>query len=137
MVYRALFLYAYFMAYIYFNENPLGKSTGDCTVRAISILIGKDWDDIYWDLCEVGYYMAEMPSTNSVWGEYLKENGYVRENLPDTCPICYTIEQFCKDHPMGKYAVATGTHVVAVVDGNAIDAWNSLMETATYFWRRR
>ena len=136
MVYRALFSYARSMAYIHFNNNPLGKSTGDCTVRAISIVTGHDWDEVYFNLCGIGFDMAEMPSTNSVWGEYLRELGFVRENLPNTCPLCYSIEQFTKDHPKGVYAVATGTHVVAVIDGNYIDAWDSGRETATYFWRK-
>ena len=105
-------------------------------MRAISIVTGQSWDDVFIDLCVTGYGMAEMPSTNSVWAEYLKRCGFVRENLPNTCPACYSIEQFCKDHPDGIYAVATGTHVVAVIDGDYIDAWDSGRETATYFWRK-
>lgn len=43
------------MAYIYFNNNPLGKSTGDCVIRAISIALNQSWDETYWDLCECGF----------------------------------------------------------------------------------
>jgi len=136
MVERTLFLYAEFMAYIKFQNNPKHKATGDCVVRALSILTGMTWEQAYINVCAQGYKMAEMPSTNSVWGAYLRELGYVREALPNTCPDCYTIKEFCDDHPRGQYAVATGTHVVAVVDGDYLDAWDSGNETPIYFWRR-
>ena len=80
--------------------------------------------------------MAEMPSTNGVWGEYLRGIGFKREAIPNTCPSCYTIRQFCEDHPEGRYAVATGSHVVAVIDGDYYDAWDSGHETAVYFFRK-
>ena len=58
--------------------------------------------------------LADMPSSNYVWGSFLKHKGYRRMNLPDTCPDCYTLGKFCEDYPSGKYIVATGTHAVAV-----------------------
>jgi hypothetical protein len=124
------------MGYVYTQNNPKGKNTGDCTVRAISVLTGQSWDSVYINLCAQGYEMAEMPSTNSVWGEYLRSVGYRREALPNTCPACYTIEQFCEDHPEGDFAVATGTHVVAVKDGDYYDAWPSGQEVAVYYFRK-
>ncbi|MBR0092838.1 MAG: hypothetical protein IJP92_14190 [Lachnospiraceae bacterium] len=53
--------------------------------------------------------------------------------MPDTCPRCYTVERFCEEYPEGTYLVATGTHVVAVVDGNYYDAWNSGKEQITHY----
>lgn len=31
------------MAYVYFNNNPVGRRTGDCVVRAISKALGIGW----------------------------------------------------------------------------------------------
>lgn len=60
------------MAYIYYNPNPLGLAVGDCTIRAISRLIERDWELTYLDLAIQGYMMKDMPSANRVWGEFLR-----------------------------------------------------------------
>lgn len=63
-------------------------------------------------------------------------NGFVRGNLPDTCPACYTLERFCKDFPVGTYLVATGSHVIAVIDGDYYDTFDSGNEVVTYYFER-
>lgn len=79
-----------------------------------------------------------MPSSNYVWGSYLRSKGYVRKNLPDTCPECYTARQFCNDHKNGRYIIATGTHVIAVdKPGNLYDSWDSSDEVVTYYWEKK
>lgn len=84
----------------------------------------------------MGFEMFDMPSSNRVWGEYLKSRGYERFVIPNTCPDCYTIRDFCIEHPKGKYLVATGVHVVAVVDGDYYDTWDSGGELPIYYWRK-
>ena len=81
-------------------------------------------------------YMHDMPSSDAVWGEYLRLNGFTKHILPNTCPNCYTINQFTKDYPNGMYVVATGTHVVAVVDGDFYDTSNSGNEMIIYYWKK-
>ena len=82
------------------------------------------------------FRLYDMPSSNYVWGSYLKSKGYVRYNLPDTCPECYTLKQFCEEYNQigSKFIVATGTHAVAVCDGNYYDSWDSGDEIVTYYW---
>lgn len=84
------------MAFVYFNPNPNGKSVGDCTIRAISLLMDQDWRKTYIGLATMGFSECDMPSSNAVWGKYLAGNGYDRGIIPDTCPYCYTIDDFCK-----------------------------------------
>ena len=124
------------MAYVFFNNNPMRKNTGDCVVRAISIITGMSWDDTVDELVDVVHDIGELISDNTTWGEYLRRVGYKRHVIPDTCPMCYTVRDFCEDHPRGVYVLATGTHVVAVVDGNYIDAWDSGAEQPIYYWRK-
>lgn len=122
------------MSFIYYNPNPAERSVGDCVVRALSIVFNDSWENIYADLTMQGRFMYDMPNANNVWGEYLKINGYKRKTIPDTCPWCYTIRDFCYDHPYGVYVLATGTHVVAVIDGNYYDTSDSGSEIPTYYW---
>lgn len=124
------------MSYIYFNPNPLNLSVGDCTIRAISKVTNMDWKKTYLHLLLQGYYMYDMPSANRVWGELLKNFGFNKKLLPDTCPDCYTIKDFCRDYPYGTYVLGTGEHVVAVVDGDYYDSWDSGNEIPIYFFER-
>ena len=78
-----------------------------------------------------------MPSVNWLWEMYLKRNGFEKFLLPDACPECVTVREFCKRYPDGTYVIGTGTHAVAVISGNYIDAWDSGGETPTYFFRKR
>ena len=80
--------------------------------------------------------MFDMPSSNAVWSEYLKRCGYKRYVIPDTCPDCYTVKDFCRDNPRGKFLLATGSHVVAVKDGDYFDAWDSGNEVPIYYWSK-
>lgn len=123
------------MAYIYFNPNPLGKRVGDCVIRAIAKLTRQDWETVYLGITTTGYELCDMPSSNAVWSAYLKRLGYRCFVIPDTCPQCYTVRDFCIDNPKGNFLVATGSHVVAVLDGDYYDAWDSGEEIPIYYWR--
>jgi hypothetical protein len=124
------------MSFILSNPNPRGIFTSDCVVRALSIAQNRSWEDVYIELSVFGFDMGDWGSSNAVWGAYLRSKGFDRFVIPNTCPNCYTIEQFCKDNPSGTYILATGTHVVAVIDGNYYDSWNSGNEVPIYYWQK-
>lgn len=119
------------------NPNPNGKRTEDCTVRAISLATGYDWERVYIELCVQGYLMGEMPSSKGVIDAYLRGRAFERNVAPNTCPICYTVKDFCLDNPYGIFLVTTGTHILAVIDGNYYDTWDSGEEEPIYFYMRR
>lgn len=114
------------------NPNPCGKKVGDCVVRAISIALDQPWKQTYQDLTYQGLLMCDMPSSNSVWATYLNQKGFTQQPAEYT-----TVRGFCKDHPEGVYILGTGTHAVAVIDGDYYDAWDSGNEVITYFFERR
>lgn len=124
------------MGYVIYNPNPTRKLVGDCVIRAIAKSLNKDWEDVYLDVVMKGFVMHDMPSSNDVWGTYLSENGFRRYVIPDTCPHCYTVEQFVEDNPDLTGILATGSHVVAVSGGNYYDTWDSGNEIPIYYWRK-
>ncbi len=122
--------------FVYYNPNPQNKLVGDCVIRAICKLTDRDWEDVYLDIALQGFMMHDMPTANHVWGTYLKENHFVQSLLPNTCPDCYTVKDFCVDFPKGTYLLAIGNHVVAVQDGNYYDAWDSGDELPIFYWQK-
>lgn len=75
-----------------------------------------------------------MPSNNDVWGEYLITKGFTEYLLPQN--IRYTVKDFCREHPDGKYVLALGSHVVTVENGDYFDIWDSGNEQVKSFWKR-
>ena len=122
--------------FAYLNMNPLGLNTNDCVIRGISLLMTQSWEWTYFMICLQGFLMYQMPSTNDVWSLYLYNNGYKRRAIKNTSPDCYTVKDFCIDHPYGKYLLALNGHVVACIDGTYYDTWDSGYETVLYYWRK-
>lgn len=124
------------MAYVFCNPNPDRAIVGDCVIRGICILTDNFWNDVYLDVCNEGLVMHDMPSSNAVWGSFLMKHNYVKRTISDTCPECYTIRDFCFDNPRGRFLLATGTHVVAVINGDYYDTWDSGDEIPIYYFKK-
>ena len=123
--------------FIKLNLNPFGLDTGDCVIRAITLALNYNWFMVYDELSFLSRKMADMPSSNRVWKQYLVNKGWEEHQIQNSCPNCVTVDKFARSHPKGRYVlstceytraneiVVTGTHVVAVVDGNYYDTWDS------------
>lgn len=124
--------------FIHLNLNPFGIDTGDCVIRAITLALNYNWFMVHDELSFLSRKMADMPSSNRVWKTYLKEKGYHEMQAQNTCPNCTTVDRFANTHPKGRYIlstceytkardnlIVTGTHVVAVIDGDYYDTWDS------------
>lgn len=121
----------------YYNPNPTGRSVGDCAVRAVAKALNTDWESAYKMIVENGFAMGDMPSSDSVWGAVLRQNGFYKMAIPNACPDCYTAEDFCNDNPIGTFVLGFGGHVATVVDGTLFDSWDSSMEVPIYVWFRK
>lgn len=123
--------------WIRYNPNPTGRNVGDCSIRAVAKALNISWEDAYAKIASNGYAMGDMPSSDSVWGSVLRQNGFYREAIPNECPDCYTAKDFCKDNPYGVFVLGFGGHVATVVDGDLYDSWNSENEIPVYVWYRK
>lgn len=115
-----------------YNPNPKGARVGDCSVRAISKAVDQDWIETYIGICVMGLAKADMPSSNAVWGEYLRERGFSKM-IPEPGT---TLKEFCIKYPNGIYVAALNGHVVTICDGDYFDTWDSGDETVLYGWRK-
>ena len=120
--------------WVKYNPSPVGAKVGDCSVRAITAALGVDWESAYVLLCNAGFQMADMPSSNALISAVLRKHGFYRKAIPDTCPNCYTVRDFCREYSKGVYVLGTGSHVVTVIDGDYYDSWDSGDEIPQYYW---
>lgn len=120
-----------------YNPNPVrSDGVGDCAVRAIAKALGLSWEQAFSRLTANAFLMGDMPSSDAVWGSVLRQNGFSRDVIPNTCPDCYTVAEFCEDHPKGTFVLKSAGHVATVVDGVLYDSWNSENAVPVYYWHR-
>lgn len=138
----------------FYNANPKGRITGDCTFRAISTALGKPWEDVVMEMAkqsvETGYSVADKKGIE----RYLAKNGFVKMPQPKKFDNTkFTGEEFCKvqqrwlsdkschgmrcDHmTISPRIVANigGNHIVAIMDGKVWDTWNSTDGCVGNYW---
>lgn len=123
--------------WVEYNANPVSVRTDDCAVRAVSLALGVDWDTAYDMIAYNAKQMGQVMHQNAAWGSVLRQHGFNRAIIPNTCPDCYTAEDFCYDHPTGIYVLVFGEHTATVIDGHIYDSWDSSGEIPIYYWFRR
>lgn len=119
-----------------YEPNPVRTGAIDCAVRAISKALDISWEKAYVMLSVNGFLMGDVPNANYVIGSVLRENGFKRKNLPDECPDCFTVADFCERFPQGVYVVFSQEHVATVLDGILFDSWDSSNKIPLYFWSK-
>jgi hypothetical protein len=125
------------MGYRYVNLNPLSNTTGDCAIRACALATNRSWDKTYEEIANLGRMMGLMPDQGAVWGAYLRKHGFYRAIIPNSCPDCFSVKDFAEDHPYGVYVLAINGnpgHVVAVIDGDYLDIWDSGEEIPAFYY---
>ncbi|MBP5764523.1 MAG: hypothetical protein J6W47_05385 [Bacteroidales bacterium] len=89
---------------------------------------------MYLALCVEGYDECTFGDDNKTWEKYLNSIGYRRFTLSESKG--YKLSDFAASHKEGKYIVGTGTHAVAVVNGDIIDAWDCSDEPPIYYFAK-
>lgn len=136
----------------YHNANPKNKITTDCVIRALSVGMEKPYEDVVMEMakfqCETGF---DMSSTEGI-DRYLKKNGWTRCKQPKKDDgKKYTGKEFCMtlSHPIYSeelnlctapfnwhrvIADCGGHHIVAIVEGQIWDTWNSTSGSIGIVW---
>lgn len=125
------------MPYSYYNPNPVKNNTRDCAIRAVAKALDIDWEDSFARISAMAYGMGETMDANAAWGAVLRQNGFYRDIIPNTCPDCYTAKDFCRDYPKGVYVLGFGNHTATVIDGVLYDSWDSSAMIPQYFWYKK
>ena len=118
----------------YFNPHPAANVTRDCVIRAMCAVLGVSWDDAFDLVAERAKQMGQTMDDNAVYGSILRQRGFNRAIIPNSCPDCYTARDFCHDNPDGVFVLGFSGHVAAVIDGQVWDSWDSTEMIPTYYW---
>lgn len=107
---------------------------GDCAVRAVAKALNTDWEKAYTELSVMGFTLGDLPNANWIVNAVLKQYGFQRKIIPDTCPDCYTVAMFADEHPNGTYVLGTGDHLVTIDSGIIYDSWDSSLCVPIFYW---
>ncbi len=120
--------------WIEYNPNPKSRRVGDCAIRACCKATGRTWDEVFDALTQIAFDTADgCNSSNAVWGEYLRQNGFERHELDYPADVY----KFCCNFPHGTYILGLDGHVVTVVDGKYWDSWDSGEKNVIHYWARK
>lgn len=114
-----------------YNANTKDVRKGDCSVRALSLAYGIDYEIVYKSLKtsqkEIGYRIYNDLRNIEYFIEGNNSQKIQVDNSIDT------IDDFCNSYTVGTYLLLTSktatshiNHIVAVIDGDLYDTWNSL-----------
>ena len=124
------------MSWRYFNPNPVAAREEDCAVRAVSAALDISWDEAFDMIAHNAKQMGAMMHRDAAWGSVLRQHGFRKRLIPNSCPDCYTANDFCEDNPHGIFVAGTGTHAICIIDGVILDTWPSGDEPIIYVWYR-
>lgn len=119
-----------------YEPNPVRTGAIDCSTRALAKALGITWEKAYALKSINGFLMGNEAVADEVWGAVLRQHGFKRYMVENSCPDCYTVEDFCIDHPRGTFVVKSDEHVATVQDGVLYDSWPSLGKTVIYYWTK-
>lgn len=132
-----------------YNENPNGRSTGDCVIRALSTVYKCSWHDALDLIAEKTDYAEPCINTNRVINRVLKELNFERHSPNYRYTKQLTGRQFCEflnnKYSDGErvFAYIGRSHCVAIVpieqtDGTSVykisDTWDSTDRLVGVYW---
>ena len=117
------------------NKNDIKDTTGDCVVRALTKVTGKDWLQVFDELVPIARRIQCMQNDKKCYQEYLKQQGFTYHGVSNkkgtTRP---TVSSFARKHKQGTFLARVAGHVVAVVDGHFYDTWDCGEKSMYGYW---
>lgn len=114
------------MKFYKYNENPKGKKTGDCVVRAIAYATNKIWLETFDGLAKIARENCDMMSCKGTYEKYLLQQGFIKQKMPKKADgKRYTIKEFFDKYKFNKpVIVSVASHLTCVDDNDLVDIWD-------------
>lgn len=120
----------------YYNANPKNKDTKDCTYRALSLFLGKSWEEIAELDAEFYLNRGTWFHTTEPFNCRLKSNTEVFLETSDCCKLAYsfnmkngisTIRDFIDEKADSDkiYICPLERHIAVIKNNKVWDTWDS------------
>lgn len=120
--------------YEFYNCNPKGLETGDCSVRCLATALGITWDEAVDMTCKVAHETGLAPFDREMVALILERNGFVPMKIKlenGKRPTMRTLLPKYQGHIIvGKIA----HHIMCAKDGKVRDIWNSSERPLYKYW---
>lgn len=123
------------------NDKDIKNQYGDCTIRALSKVLGLSWIETF-DLTIPFCREYQTPNIFNVdvktEREILDKLGFMYYGISNKKGSKRpTVAGFAKEHKKGTYILNVANHVVAVVDGIYYDTWDSGYKSLYGYYEKR
>jgi len=117
------------------NENPKGKLRAqDCVIRALGYA-NNGWNNVYKELCNIGYEIKDTFNSDDVFNEYLKRNNWIKMKQPrKSNNNKYTLKEFAQNNNKGIIIITVANHMTCIDDGIIIDTWDCGYKCVSNYW---
>lgn len=124
--------------YKYFNANPKGHKTGDCSTRAITKAAGLDYRQVLHLQCEVACKICYDITSTQVCSKVIENLGFIPHSVSvargETRP---TIATLAEEYPECAILARVANHWNCAVGGDYFDIWDSGKKSVYKFWTKR
>jgi hypothetical protein len=139
--------------FCYYNANPKNKVTTDCVIRALCTGMQKPYNEVVMELAQMQIDTGYDDGDSTLIAKYLAKHGWVKCKQPRKYDgTKYTGKEFCKKLQHSSYleeidvfpnaefdsehiiANIGGHHIVAIVEGQVYDIWNSTYKCIGNIW---
>lgn len=122
----------------YYNANPKGRITGDCTFRAICTALNQSWEDTVIEMANMSITTGYAINDKKGIEKYLESKGWVKHKQPKKeNGKKYTGSEFCKIFKGTCVAMIGGHHIVCIKEGKVHDIWDSTSKCIGNYWTKK
>ena len=124
----------------YYNANSHNHKTGDCVVRALCTACNISWEECATELFNIGIKKGYTMLEDKVIDKFLENHGFMKCKEPRT----YNNTKMCVRSWLDKnriyykkYKIVANVgshHIVAIIDGQVNDIWDSSKQTMHKYW---
>lgn len=109
-----------------FNNNPKGKKTVDCVVRALTQVSGKPYLEVYKELFDISCKKGYMLNDKRCYEKFLEQNGFVKYKQPKrpngTKYLIEDLDDLCGEEDI--VVVSCAHHLTCIYDLTVYDLWD-------------
>ena len=121
-----------FSALVRYNANSRDAHVGDCVKRAISLALDMSYEEVGHELRKIQKARgSDAWNRPSIYGTLIREHTG-SSSVPIPKDVRVDLATWTEQHPSGTYLVEVGNphknyvdHLVAVIDGDIYDSWDS------------